>query len=193
MAQENMLKKEFKHSDVQRLRNLVKKDFTSKTKLQTGYQRKLERHKEGDIWEEGGKKWTIKNGLKQNITKLDSAKKALRVPLCCPKCGGPIKHHLAKKMYKIHGFCFDPCTVEYEASLRYAGLYDQYEKRMIQGNMKAFARDIEQWAAEFVNTKSTFVTEAGVVEEWKGDTSKSDNKLLDNVKDYLERLNDHLD
>ena len=66
MAQENMLKKEFKHSDVERLRNLVKKDYTAKTKLQTGYQKKLNKYKEGDIWEESGKKWTIKNGIKQN-------------------------------------------------------------------------------------------------------------------------------
>ena len=192
MAQENMLKKEFKHSDVQRLRNLVKKDFTSKTKLQTGYQKKLERHKEGDIWEEGGKKWTIKNGLKQNITKLDSAKKALRIPLRCPKCGGSMKHHLAKKMYKIHGICFD-CVIEMEADLKKAGLYEAYEKRMMQGNMRAFANDIEQWALEMINTKDTFVTEAGDIEDWKGDTTRSDKKLLENVKDYLERLNDHLD
>jgi ssDNA-binding Zn-finger/Zn-ribbon topoisomerase 1 len=61
---------------------------------------------------------------KQNITKLDAAKKALQMPLKCPKCGGPMKHHLAQKMYKIHGFCFDPCTVEYEAELRKAGLYE---------------------------------------------------------------------
>ena len=33
----NHLKKEFKHSDVERIRNLVKKDFTNKTKSQTGY------------------------------------------------------------------------------------------------------------------------------------------------------------
>ena len=59
--------------------------------------------------------------------------------------------------------------------------------------MRAFGNDIEQWALEMVNLKDSFVTEAGVIEDWKGDTSKSDKKLLDNVKDYLERLNDHLD
>ena len=31
----NALKKEFKHSDVERIRNLVKKDFTNKTKAQS--------------------------------------------------------------------------------------------------------------------------------------------------------------
>lgn len=191
MNNESLLKKEFKKSDVQRVRNLVSKDFTSGTKQQTGYKKVAGRHKEGDIWEEGGKKWTIKNGLKQNITKLDNAKKALRIPLTCPNCGGPMKHHLAKKMYKIHGFCFDPCTVEMEANLRKAGLYEQYEKRMMQGNIKAFATDIEQWATEIVNLKDTFVTEAGDVEDWKSNSNKN-KEILKNVRSYLNHLSEHV-
>ncbi len=193
MAKDNMLKKEFKSSDVQRVRNIVNKDFTSKTKLQTGYQRRQERHKEGDVWEESGKTWTIKNGIKQNITKLDKAKKAIRTPLACPKCGGPMKHHLAKKMYKIHGFCFDPCTVEYEASLRKAGLYEQYEKRMMQGNMRAFAEDIQQWAMDMVNTKDTFVSEAGEIEDWKGNTQKQKQEMITGMNEYLKHLKEHIE
>ena len=191
MNNESLLKKEFKNSDVQRVRNLVNKDFTSKTKSQTGYKKTSQRHKEGDIWEEGGKRWTIKDGIKQNVTKLDSAKKAIRLPLRCPKCGGPMKHWLAKKMYKIHGFCFDPCTVEMEADLRKAGLYAQYEKRMMQGNMKAFANDIEQWAIDFINAKDSFVTEAGDIEDWTSNSSKNKEVML-NVKQYLTHLAEHL-
>ena len=36
---ETLLKKEFKESDVQRIRNLVKKDFKAKTKVGTGYKK----------------------------------------------------------------------------------------------------------------------------------------------------------
>ena len=118
MSNESLLKKEFKKSDVERVRNLVNKDFTAGTKQQSGYKKTIKKYAEGDIWEDGGRQWTIKNGIKQNITKLDSAKKALRIPLRCPNCGGPMKHHLAKKMYKVHGFCFYPCTVEMEANLK---------------------------------------------------------------------------
>ena len=121
---DSYLKKEFKESDVQRVRNIVNKDYTAKTKSQTGYQKSHQRHKEGDVWEENGKKWTIKNGIKQNVTKFDNAKKAIRTPLACPKCGGPMNYHLSKKMYKIHGFCFD-CTINYEAELRKVGLYEE--------------------------------------------------------------------
>lgn len=195
MAKDSLLKKEFKQSDVQRVRNLVNKDFTSKTKIQTGYSKNNKRYKEGDVWEEGSKVWTIKNGIKQNITKLDEAKKAIRIPLRCPNCGGPMKHHLAKKMYKIHGFCFDPCTVEMEASLRRAGLYEQYEKRMIQGNIQAFMNDVEQWALEVVSeqTSQSFVSEAGDIEDWKGNSKDKNKELLDNVKQYVKHLSAHLD
>lgn len=187
---ESKLKKEFKESDVQRVRNIVNKDFSSKTKNQTGYQKKYLTHSEGDVWEESGKTWTIKNGLKQNVTKLDNFKKSIRIPLVCPKCEGSMKHHLAKKMYKIHGFCFD-CTINMEAELRKAGLYESYEKKMMQGNMKTFAKDIEQWVMDYVFRENTFVTEQGDVEDWKSN-SKHDEKILSNLKSYLGHLKEHI-
>lgn len=183
---ESLLKKEFKESDIQRVRNIVNKDFTSKTKSQTGYQKSYERHEEGDIWEESGKTWTIKNGIKQNITKLDAAKKAARVPLTCPKCGGSMKHHLAQKMYKIHGFCFDPCTVEYEAGLRKAGLYEQYEKRMMSGNVEGFLKDIESWVLESLDDNISMVTEQGDVEDWKGMDKTYKKEVISNLKGYTD-------
>jgi len=192
MNKESLLKKEFKQSDVQRVRNLVNKDFTASTKSQTGYKKAYERHIEGDVWEESGKMWTIKNGLKQNITKLDSAKKAIRIPLSCPKCGGPMKHWLAKKMYKIHGFCFDPCTVEFESNLKKAGLYEQYEKRMMSGNIKSFISDIEAWVLESFDDKITMVTEQGDVEDWKGMDSSYKNKILKDLKEYTDLLREHI-
>jgi len=191
MSNESLLKKEFKKSDVERVRNLVNKDFTAGTKQQSGYKKTIKKYAEGDIWEDGGRQWTIKNGIKQNITKLDSAKKALRIPLRCPNCGGPMKHHLAKKMYKVHGFCFDPCTVEMEANLKKAGLYDKYEERMMQGNMKAFANDVEQWALDLVNTQDTFVTEAGDIEDWQSNKAK-DRDILKNVRQYVSHLSEHI-
>ena len=75
MSNESLLKKEFKQSDVQRVRNIVNKDFTASTKQQSGYKKVTQRHKEGDIWEENGKTWTIKNGLKQNVLNLILLKK----------------------------------------------------------------------------------------------------------------------
>lgn len=190
--QETTLKKEFKHSDVERIRNLIKKDFKAKTKTQVGYEKVEELHKEGDIWEEGGKRWTIKNGIKQNITKLDLAKKLAQVPLRCPKCGGPMEHHLSKKMYMIHGFCFD-CTTKYEDSLRKAGLYKQYEKQMMTGNIKGFLRDLQNWVQETIDEDVEVITEDGTVEEWGRVNRSYKRKVLEDLEGYASLLSSHLD
>lgn len=190
MSKESLLKKEFKQADVQRVRNIVNKDFSAKTKSQTGYQKKYSHHKEGDIWEEGGKQWTIKNGIKQNITKLDKAKKAIRMPLCCPKCSTRMKKRLDEKMYKIHGFCFD-CVVVYETSLKHAGLYDEYEKQMTKGNIEAFIVNLEAWVTESLQDNISMVTEAGDKEDW-GDVSKDyKSRITKDLRNYISLLKDH--
>lgn len=189
---ESLLKKEFKSRDVNRARNLVNKDFSAKTVDGIGYQKAHQVHNEGDIWEESGRTWTIKDGLKQNITKLDAAKKALQIPLACPKCGGPMNYHLSQKMYKIHKMCFD-CVVNYEAELRRAGLYEAYEKAMIQGSLRAFLVDVEQYVLDSINTVDTFVTEQGDIEDWKSNKTKTDNELSEHLKDFLQHARKHLE
>ena len=88
---ESVLKKEFKKQDVERIRNLVQGKYGEKTRSSVGFSKKEEFHQEGDIWEADGRVWTIKNGIKQNITKLDKAKKAHVMPLLCPKCNRVMK------------------------------------------------------------------------------------------------------
>ena len=77
-----MLKKEFKRKDVQRARNLIQGKTGASTGIQIGYNKKEEEYKEGDVWTEGRKTWTIKNGIKQTISKLDNIKKEVFMPLC---------------------------------------------------------------------------------------------------------------
>jgi hypothetical protein len=189
---ESLLKKEFSSKDVNRARNLVNKDFSAKTVDGIGYSKAQVAYKEGDIWEESGRTWTIKNGIRQNITKLDSAKKALQIPLACPKCGGSMNYHLSHKMYKIHKMCFD-CVIDYEAELRKAGLYESYEKNMMQGSLKAFARDVEQWVLDSLETTNTFVTEQGDVEDWNSNDSKFKEQLTSNLQEYLKHIRSHID
>ncbi len=189
---DNTLKKEFKKSDVDRIRNIVNKDFTSKTKAQTGYKKSSKRYKEGEIWEERGKQWTIKNGLKQNITKLDSAKKAAKIPLACPKCGGPMNYHLSKQTYKINKMCFN-CTMDYNDELRKAGLLDDYIRQMQKGNIKVFVNDVEQQLEEYMDDDSSIVTEQGDIEVWKSNESKVKNEMSDKLKEYLDYLKSKLD
>jgi len=189
---ENHLKKEFDERAVNRARNIISKNFTSRTMVGSGYEKVKEKHSEGDVWEEDGKMWTIKNGLKQNVTKLDKAKKLAQTPLTCPKCSGAMNHHLHKKMYKIHGFCFD-CTLEMEANLRKAGLYKEYEKQMMQGNMQAWAQGLEQWVDDQINESMTFVTEDGTVEDWSNNSAKQKAEIMKNVNQYLDHLKKHME
>ena len=104
---DNVLKKEFSKKDVQRARNLITGDTNSRTSQGIGYTKKYEHHKEGDIWEEDGRKWTIKNGIKQNVTKMDKFKKMGKIPLFCPECNTLMKTHLDKKVFPAYQKCFN--------------------------------------------------------------------------------------
>lgn len=191
---ESLLKKEFSTGDLNRIRNIVKKDFSSKTKLQTGYRKVLETRKEGDIWIEDSRTWTIKNGIKKSIPKHYSIKESVRIPLTCPKCKGSMRHHLHKKMYKIHGFCFD-CTIEYEAELRKIGLYDQYEKGMIKQGVKAFSQDLENWVKEILDRSGsqTFISEDGDIEAWKFNGKDFKQKNLEKLQVFLKHINSNVE
>ena len=187
MNNESLLKKEFKQADVQRVRNLVNKDFTSKTKQQSGYKKSSKRHKEGEIWEESGKTWTIKNGVKQNVTKLDAAKKAVQIPLTCPKCGGSMSYHLSKKIYKINKMCFD-CFIDYEAELRKNGVYEEYLMHARKGNLKYFIRELEDQFKEALETDDTFVTEQGDIEDWNVNKTAVKKQMTEKFQEYISYL-----
>lgn len=190
---DSTLKKEFKKSDVERVRNLVNKDFTSKTKSQTGYRKTSKRHKEGEIWEESGKQWTIKNGLKQNITKLDSAKKAIKIPLVCPKCSKPMTSHIDKQCYKINNMCLD-CLVDYEVELKKSGLWEQYVLHSRKGNLKYFIEEVEQKMDEFINEQDeTYVTEQGDIESWNSNDSQAKIEMSEKLQEYITYLKSKLD
>ena len=64
------LKKDFQERDVQRLRNLIQGKYGEKTRSSVGFTNKQEFHKEGDVWVENGRTWTIEDGIKQMQTLL---------------------------------------------------------------------------------------------------------------------------
>jgi len=67
---DNVLKKEFKQSDVQRVRNIVNKNYTAKTKLQSGYSKKTNKHKEGDVWKNQAKPGPLKTVSNKTLLSL---------------------------------------------------------------------------------------------------------------------------
>ena len=92
---ETQLKKQFSERDLTRMRNIITKKTGDKTVTSVGYTKAEEIHEEGDVWEENGRKWTIKNGIKRNVRKIESA----AIPLLCPKSNS--MDHLLKESYTI--------------------------------------------------------------------------------------------
>jgi len=92
---------------------------------------------EGDVWVDiNGKKWTIKNGIRQTVTKLDDAK----TPHWCPKCSKPMNHRFDIKFWRIRGHCYD-CNIKFESELRRQGKWEEYERKIMLRNYVAEVKD----------------------------------------------------
>jgi bacterioferritin-associated ferredoxin len=189
---DNMLKREFRERDVQRMRNIITKDYTAKTTTQVGYSKAQIDHKEGDIWEENDKQWTIKNGIKQTVTRLDKLKQTLNLPLTCPKCGKAMKNHnLNKKMWSIHKICFD-CVITIETELKRTGQYEDYARSLTTRDVKAYIKDLEDALLDMASeSNESFVTEAGDIEKWGGN-GLGNKKLTQDLQEYIEELKNHI-
>lgn len=187
---EHNLKKEFSKRDVQRMRNIITGNTGASTGTQVGYSKQSQDYQEGDVWEENGKKWTIKNGLKQTITKFNKLKKLSVLPLTCPECSKPMKNHeWNKKMYSIHGKCFD-CVIDMEAKIKREGKWDEYEKGMMNANKEAMVDDFEKAFNDYMDSKvESYVTEAGDVETWSGGKINEDE--IKNIKEYIKKLREY--
>lgn len=181
------LRKEFSKRDVQRMRNIITGDAGAATGIQIGYTKQSQDYQEGDIWEENGKQWTIKNGIKQTVTKHDKLRQLTILPLTCPSCNKPMKNHIYnKKMYIIHGKCND-CVIEMEAEIKRSGKWEEYEKKMMNNNKNSMVDDFEQAFEEFINSKGgSYITEAGDIEKWSGGKVNEDE--IKQVKEYIKKL-----
>tara|TARA_R110001592_G_scaffold7161_4_gene40331 strand:- start:969 stop:1541 length:573 start_codon:yes stop_codon:yes gene_type:complete len=169
---ENVLKKEFGKKDVQRLRNLMTGKSRDKIGQSIGYSKKQSFYKEGDIWEENGRKWTIKDGIKQNITKLDKAKKSHIVPLFCPKCKKVMNNDMDTTYYTAANQCFS-CFKKFETNLKITGLWDAWNNKTINGNIDYFISWYKEWVMDSITTSNnSYVSEYGDVETWKGGANK---------------------
>ena len=186
-----MLKKEFNKKDVNRARNLIHGKTGDSTNIQLGYKKKRIEYKEGDIWTENKKTWTIKNGIKQTVSKLDAIKKEIHMPLCCPECKGVMKHHLDKPNYRIHKKCMN-CVIDYEGKLKHVpGRYEKYLKELEIKNNLTSLDEIESYLLEIANTSNKgYVSEGGHVERWVGGVDK---KLSKNIKQYSDKFRKKLE
>lgn len=186
MSKDNVLKKDFQERDVQRLRNLIQGKQGEKTRSSVGFSKADEFHEEGDIWESDGRTWTIKNGIKQNITKLDKAKKAHVMPLLCPNCKKVMKNRNDKPFYNLHKKCFN-CVVDFEHDLKKQGKWEEYQRNVKNSELDNRIAEFKLWVKEKLEeSNDSFVSESGEVEKWVGKVNK--DKVEEHVKDVIEYL-----
>ena len=194
MAKETLLQKEFQKRDIQRIRNLVSGKQGDATQTQVGYTSKYISRSEGDVWEEFGRKWTIKNGIKMSVTKLDRAKKASFTPLLCPNCSKPMKGEHDKKMFFIHNKCLN-CVIKFETQLKIDGKYQEYEDKIMKSNANFVLDEFVNGFDSFLDAMESndgFVTEQGDIENWHVkalDKQKIREQVMKDVEESRAKLN----
>ena len=177
------LKKEFRRKDVERVRNLVRGKTGNSSEAQIGYNKKIVDYKEGDVWVEGRKTWTIKKGIKQTVSKLDIIKKEVFMPLCCPECNNVMKKRLDKPNYKIHKKCHD-CVINFEHKIQIQGLdkYLEYKEELKNKNKLSIIKEVESQLLSWVNTSNdNYISEQGEIERWVGGIDKK--RVSKNIKE----------
>ena len=183
------LNREFAKKDVERMRNLIQGKYGDKTQTSVGFTKSQKDYEEGDVWEADGRTWTIKDGIKQNITKLDKAKKAHVVPLFCPQCKKQMKLKNDHELYKIHKMCLN-CVVDMEHQLQKQGKWEEYQQKIKNNEIDNKIKDFKDYVMDRMSeSNNNYISEAGHKETWKG---KIDEKRVEDhlsqVIEYLESL-----
>lgn len=147
---------------------------------------------EGDVWEDiNGKQWTVKNGIKQNITKLDDAK----TPWWCPKCSKPLNHKHDLKFWRIRGHCMD-CNIKEEMEIRNKGQWEEYEQKIMLRNYIAEVKDkiaeLQSFYNSFSKPEYLLMDEhekrVMMVERWDVDEKTIKEDLLKDIEMLKENL-----
>jgi hypothetical protein len=150
-------------------------------------------YKEGDIWTDADdRKWTIKNGIRQTITKLDTAK----TPWFCPACEKSMSHRLDTKYWTIRGKCME-CVIKDETEMRRQGTWKEYEQSKVRANFIAFLKDkIQELTHLHETVSSPEIIHADdekilMIEKWNVDIDKIKEDLmtdLTELKTMLEKV-----
>ena len=141
------LNREFAKKDVERMRNLLQGKYGEKTQTSVGFTKSDKKYEEGDIWEADGRTWTIKDGVKQNITKLDKAKKVHMMPLFCPSCKKIMNNEIDNKIVDFKAWVEDKMSESNNQYVSEAGDVENWKgkinKEKVQENVDAVVEYLE--------------------------------------------------
>ena len=105
----------------------------------------------GDEWEDSdGKQWVQKQGYAMSISKTAE----FRDPLFCPKCQKTMNHKFDTKTYRMHRFCYD-CTIKWHTQMRMDGTYEEWERRYMRREEKAYLTDMIEERKDYIRTFRT--------------------------------------
>lgn len=147
---------------------------------------------EGDVWEDSsGKQWTMKNGIRQKVTKLDTAK----TPFWCPACSKPLNHKFDVKFWRIRGKCMD-CVAKDETKIRREGKWREYERSVMLRN---YIAEVNDKITELQHYYDTFTTpeyllmdehekKVLLTERWEVDEEKIKADLMKDIEMLKENL-----
>jgi hypothetical protein len=185
--------KKITRNKVQRMRNLVTGDYGAKSQTQSGYRKYDKKHREGDVWDEGGRTWTMKNGIKQNISKLKKAREINKIPMSCPKCEGHMNHSRHKAMYLTYGHC-STCQTKLEIDMQNNGTYNEWLITNVRKNFEKWKDDkkgaFEKWYSEIDSKRN--ITESGLIEDWSTLSSKAKQSIIDRFDSYIKEEEDKM-
>jgi len=164
-------------------------------RLVFGYYGKPEpTRKEGDEWNDvHGKKWTVKNGIKQSITKLQSAK----TPWWCPDCGTVLRG-LHLKCWHSRGMCYD-CFSIIETKMKNNGTWEEFVK---DSKLRNYVDSLKEHIMELQELHRTITSPEVIhadgekilmVEKWDVNITKVKTDILDDIAAAQKHLDETID
>jgi hypothetical protein len=79
--------------------------------------------------------------------------------------------------------------VVFESEIKAKGLWEEYEKNILNSDIDNLIKDFNIWIDEQIDTKlESYITEAGDVESWKGSNKEHLLKNKETVIEYLSSL-----
>jgi hypothetical protein len=150
------------------------------------------KREEGEVWETlDGRKWTIKNGVTQTVTKLDGAK----TPWFCPQCTKSMPHRLDTKFWRLRGKCMD-CVIKDETEIRRQGKWEEYEQQILKENYRAHLveaiMELHDYHATISNPEFIYADDYNILlrEKWDVDLGKIKSDIMADIAILQQKLDD---
>ena len=190
-----------KLKNIKAVKQMLDGNHKTQTKKTVSFDKKQAVKREiGDVWtDDKGQEWEQKKGYKVKAGKFQKLRKELKkFPNCKEGCDSYLDPgHADLKMKAYHGMCLD-CVVEMEHKLKMEGKYEEYEKKKMLANAKAWLRQAEFEKDVLKHSvQAQFINEDGSIEKWGGLNEDEVIERIENgfekfKKDFIDKLNTEL-